>query len=110
MKWRWKRGMRATSGARVLAEAGRRSGPACHVVAYISSGFACDMDDDEPDWADPATLGCLLSQVREVYPRAWTMYVGDTWYVMTIVADEWTTVTAGETEAEALIAALEAWD
>ena len=63
-------------------------------------------EECEPDWDDPATMGCLLAQVREVYPRAWTTYFDDTWYVVTNVALEWTTVSARKTESDALLAAL----
>lgn len=110
MKWRWMEGMRSTTGERVLASGGARSGPPAQIIAYISSGFLSDMSTEQPDWTDPATIGCLLAQVRELYPRAWTMYVDDKWYVMTIVADEWTTVSARKTEADALLAALKICD
>ena len=66
-----------------------------------------------PDLTDPATLGCVLALVRE----AW----GDSEMHMTLGAKGWVWLTgesrvydvvmpinAGETEAEALVAALEA--
>jgi hypothetical protein len=104
MKWRWMEGMKDTNGTIVTYVAGDG-----YVEGY--NGQMVLMDDDcVPDWADPATIGCLLAQVREGYPRAWTMYVDDKWYVMTIVADEWTTISARKTEADALLAALEISD
>jgi hypothetical protein len=60
-----------------------------------------------PDLTDPATLGCLLQNVRE----AW----GDVWIRVEPMSREWRTLhsrpapfCAGPTEAAALVAALEA--
>jgi hypothetical protein len=72
-----------------------------------------------PDLSDPATLGCLLALVREAWgdPRLVAMDQGDAGPRWTLVRwdEEWGTVDArpghpiaGLTEAEALIAALEA--
>lgn len=85
-----------------------------------------------PDLTDPATLGCLLALVREAHPNAYTVRYrtnDDTgpvmwWRVVVPVAErpfspgeplvvaeeegDFTTWAAGATEAEALVAALEA--
>jgi hypothetical protein len=67
---------------------------------------------DVPDLSDPATLGCVLALVRDTYGRAngqarrWSL---DGWYWHADYAD--TNVSAKRlylTEAEALVAALEA--
>jgi len=52
---------------------------------------------------------CLMGQVREVYPNAWMRHLGGKWYVFTSADGEWAVVATGKTEAEALQAALEAW-
>ncbi len=61
-----------------------------------------------PDFTDPATLGCLLALVREAWgdPYAHTLFDVDTWFVWgDAPTDPFST---GSTEAEALVAALEA--
>ena len=71
-----------------------------------------DLRDDSPDLTDPATLGCLLAQVREAYGcYVWTTPAddGDWWGVMVGTLPgvaNWDY--DGATEAEALISALEA--
>ena len=65
----------------------------------------------DPDFSDPATVGCLLAAVREAWSAptacaAWSfvpLRPGVDWFVTRIPADAY-----GATEAEALIAALEA--
>lgn len=61
-----------------------------------------------PDLTDPATLGCLLALVREAWvdPYSHTLFDVDTWFVWgDAPTDPFST---GSTEAEALVAALEA--
>lgn len=67
-----------------------------------------------PDLTDPATVGCLLALVREACSKpAVTMFWGDYWQVVyaSKVEDGCADnehLGSGDTEAEALVAALEA--
>jgi hypothetical protein len=71
-------------------------------------------DDTAPDLTDPATLGCLLALVREAWgdPTVRTSYVTGTyphrWVVLRHGLLGWKTKAHGDTESEALVAALEA--
>lgn len=113
-RWRWVEGMLAVKHglrSRVSAEyRGHLHQPAA-VTAWRS--------DSVPDLADPATLGCLLALVREAHggvgsvvylPRDGAIRL---WRVVTYAhGAEWLTPSRllgeGATEAEALVAALEA--
>ena len=80
----------------------------------LASGHVtCDgywrSDDIMPDLSDPATLGCLLTLVREARgnPIGFVVPKRDgnwMYYTQLFRADYWT----GSSEAEALVAALEA--
>lgn len=72
-------------------------------AARIPAVFTTDID--VPDLSDPATLGCLLHLVREVVPDATTQIDGDKWWIAARDGDQ---IADGNTEAEALVAALEA--
>jgi hypothetical protein len=98
MRWlRW-----APGTARHLQIAGRvPDGPDMHDY---------DRDHVVPDFTDPATVGVLLAAVREAWAcptlsAAWCFvpHPGGDWFVPRIPADAY-----GDTEADALIAALEA--
>jgi hypothetical protein len=70
------------------------------------------MDDTSecwPDFSDPATVGCLLALVREAWPdngleSICTQYMAKTWLIDLPNGK----VVVGNTEADALVAALEA--
>ena len=68
--------------------------------------------DALPDLTDPATLGCLLALVREAWddPHVYAMRLNvrrQIW-VVHVPSDRHSIHGEGETEAEALVAALEA--
>lgn len=123
--WRWVPGMRVTlSSGLVVRLADHDEGSLWW--ATITGGATCIVDVRHPsytvapDLSDPATLGCLLALVRE----AWRCPVitspdydydeeearqGETvigW--RTVETVRWVTVGEGVSEAEALVAALEA--
>lgn len=70
--------------------------------------FRWSNDVDVPDLRDPATLGCVLALVREAHGRrCYTQAVGGYWTVQSGDTEQaWGDHCA--TEAEALVAALEA--
>jgi len=62
------------------------------------------------DLTDPATLGCLLARVREVWkdPYLIVMWSGEDWMALTERWDgDGAILARGATEAEALVSALE---
>lgn len=76
--------------------------------------FRWNNDVDVPDLRDPATLGCLLALVREAWNKpAISMFWGDYWQIVYAsniddgCADN-ENIGDGDTEAEALVDALEA--
>lgn len=103
--WRWMHGMSNSRGEvidRVDVETGK---------AYYGEWDA-DMTA-LPDLTDPATVGCLLALVRQTWGKpAVTMFWGDYWQVVyaSKVEDgcaDHEHLGNGDTEAEALVAALE---
>ena len=92
--WRWMPGMLTEHGNRYVAE-GRY--PRRSVL---------------PDLSDPATLGCLLALVREAwgdpYVYAMRLNVRRQIWVVHVPSDRHNIHGEGATEAEALVAALEA--
>ena len=111
--WRWMPGMLTCGNARVVD------------VKRIDGWGAVPVARDEalipgalPDLDDPATLGCLLALVREAWPAApattdrhgtWAERNGHhyLWTCSYCTGVDWRQAT-GATEAEALVAALEA--
>ncbi len=64
-QWRWMPGMLALDGWRVVGETDA-SRIWCRDEA-ISRVSKCNPSKDTPDLSDPATVGCLLSLVREAW-------------------------------------------
>lgn len=101
--WRWMPGMLCADGTRLCRYDGRQRWTAVKggIKVYVWAGI--------PDLTDPATLGCLLALVREAWgdPLAYTMAYCGRW---TLCSDRDEEIDPGDgpTEAEALIAALEA--
>lgn len=115
--WRWMPGMATNSKfRRVVAACPVESVPCCAEEGATEDDCHAvwlEHADLLPNLTDPATLGCLLARVRE----AW----GDSEMHMTLGAKGWVWLTgesrvygvvlpinAGDTEAEALVVALEA--
>lgn len=114
-KARWLEGMRIVSEAssgRVI-EGCEYSDPQPMLIWYgegatRAGGGLHDEDVPQgahPDFNDPATVGCLLAQARERWnaPRAYVASISPKWFCEV----PFRTFT-GATEAEAIIAALEA--
>ena len=112
--WRWTPGMRTTDAMRTIHDPylwpDRPS--AIREGTWVDTAVPRPLGDHFPDLTDPATLGCLLALVREAHqcPEAHVYYatVSRLWVV------RWGAVGVGQrsvdalTEAEALVAALEA--
>lgn len=105
--WRWLPGMLVWRGLRVIQGG-------TPISARLEDGRLTTMRGTVPDLTDPATLGCLLSLVREAWgPRVHATHrpdvgVSEAWYVSHRKGPPpWRGFT-GPTEAEALVAALEA--
>ena len=116
--FRWMPGMRTDSGLRLVVVWGTYN-----TASVLSDGIddahseTVSLVDELPDLTDPATVGCLLALVREVWgdhatsfangyeepQKMWSVYNGR------INSDDYGhEIATGSTEAEALVAALEA--
>ena len=106
-KWRWMPGMLTTEGTRIVHDPSRFPGRAC---ALRDGGWTPRLLNPGalPDLTDPATVGCLLALVREAWgdPRAYVRASFGWEWITDYCAEKWPP--GGETEAEALVAALEA--
>ena len=112
--FRWMPGMRTNSKfARVVAvDSGTGAPCASEEGATNDDCHAVWLDGVPllPDLSDAATLGCLLALVRKAWGQEPTGFIVPThaggWsYYTTLIAADWY---PGDTEAEALVAALEA--
>lgn len=106
--WRWMPGMR-TSRSRMVSL--HKEHPYDEWLMLDEKGdngagvWSTRLNRMVPDLTDPATLGCLLALVREVWGEGGRLWQGDggTW-----VMEIGTVAKCGDTEAEALVRALEA--
>lgn len=114
--WRWMPGMRATLSSGLVVRLGDHDEGSLW-FAILAGGATCTVDVRHPsytvapDLTDPATRGCLLALVREAWgdPRASTNaspYGDGRWAVVDSKALRF--YAWGTSEAEALVAALEA--
>ena len=109
--WRWMPGMLTTDGFRIC-----RVDADGYKFGYLTEySYAHTVDGDVlPDLQDHATLGCLLALVREAHGKpAVPMFWGDYWQIVyTSEVDDGCAghehIGDGDTEIEALVAALEA--
>jgi hypothetical protein len=109
-KWQWMPGMLVT-GTSGVSRAGSWSHPAIRVTRQnVSQANNTWL----PDITDPATLGCILALVREAWGSAfvhmrhqWTTRVKHHWYAI-YWSDGHRKEWRGDTEAAALLAALQA--
>ena len=108
--WRWMAGMLTHDGYRMIwcSETEREwAGPSFSEAGMAWRYARIHGESSLPDLTDPATLGCLLALVREAWgqPELFcSRSIGLGWGVYDFIDD----VGLGHTEAEALVAALEA--
>ena len=107
--WRWMPGMRTLDAMRVIHDPDRWPDRPCAIRegTWIDTAPPRPLGDDLPDLSDAATVGCLLALVREAWGSLLASMINER-------ANRWAMfflggpVVHGPTEAEALVAALEA--
>ena len=115
-RWRWMPGMLILGRWRVDIDPERPNrGPGWECGPNGETWWEEPDADDIPDVRDPATLGCLLALVREAWvdPTAHVVPTADdsgteTWVAWVFPPAEVPRTFPGGSEAEALLAALEA--
>lgn len=106
--WKWMRGMNTTTGDTFIAFSD------CDEAYWLAHpDDPCEVEPIAgllPDLTDPATLGCLLALVREAWgdPTLHVVCAGGSVELGVWHARWGTSSRRGATEAEALVAALEA--
>jgi hypothetical protein len=101
-RWRWMPGMLVDSAGYVYRMTSESIADGCGAVDWQQKWM-------RPDLTDPATLGCLLALVREALgdPEVFARReIGGLGWV--VIRSNSVRLIRGETEAEALVAALEA--
>ena len=102
--WRWMRGMNTTTGDTFIAFA---DADEAYWLAHPDD--PCEVDPIAgllPDLTDPATLGCLLSLVREAWRDHIVAKFGNGWWELETDGARWDDATT-QSFVEALVAALE---
>jgi len=122
--WRWIEGMATLSGSRVTwVNTDMQIDPDSLEIINVEGGTPYEGEHRikslNPDFQDPATLGCLLALVREAFPGChaepkwepeWDGFdeaERDHWWAV-FTCGPHRLMANGATEAEALVAALEA--
>jgi hypothetical protein len=108
--WRWMPGMLMREAG---DDVGQRIVSTDHRQSWLFTEHGEDRSSDDPgiwpDLDDPATIGCLLALVREAWEDSHVdLMWGGTMWVCTVRRDGRKEMFSGTTEAEALVAALEA--
>ena len=113
--WWWMPGMRTTDAMRVVHDETAFPGRPCAIRegGWVDTSPPRPLGAAIPDLTDPATLGCLLALVRKAwaYPSAQVapmFTVGAGWLTYTNDDGDRDHRFYGISEAEALVAALEA--
>jgi hypothetical protein len=109
--WRWMPGMRTVDAMRVIHDPDRWPDRPCAIRegGWVDTSPPRPLGDDLPDLTDPATLGCLLALVREAWGQddLGAFRVGGQWCAEVTPQKKQHHAFYGDTEAEALVYALE---
>ena len=110
--WRWLPGMRTTDAMRVIHNETAFPGRPCAIRegSWVDTSPPRPLGDALPDLSDPATLGCLLALVREAWGQddLVAFRFDGQWCAEVTPQEAQHHAFYGASEAEALVAALEA--